>query len=196
MVRRISRVSCICQYCGRLFSVPASHYLLGEGKFCSKPCRHLADRRTIHLLCETCDRPFTTTPGKQRQNNVRFCSVLCFKTRPLTLEARFWRKVLKTDTCWVWQGMKHKHGYGVILSEGARSPTLLAHRVAWAIGHGPIPEGLDVLHHCDNPPCVNYEQCLFLGTQTDNNIDMWTKERGHWQKNAPNGPNQRSSHVK
>ncbi len=53
----------------------------------------------------------------------------------------------------------------------------LAHRVAWLIEKGPVPDGLCVLHRCDNPPCVNPEH-LFLGTVQDNNADRDAKGRG------------------
>jgi hypothetical protein len=59
-----------------------------------------------------------------------------------------------------------------------------AHRWAWAQAHGPIPAGMQVLHHCDNPPCIKTEPDdqwpdghLFLGTQADNNRDMAAKGR-------------------
>lgn len=52
-----------------------------------------------------------------------------------------------------------------------------AARVAWTIGRGPIPKGIHVLHHCDNPRCVNYEKHLFLGTHADNMADMNAKNR-------------------
>ncbi len=51
-----------------------------------------------------------------------------------------------------------------------------AHRAAWIEANGPIPEGMNVLHHCDNPPCVNVEH-LFLGTAADNTQDMIAKGR-------------------
>jgi len=50
------------------------------------------------------------------------------------------------------------------------------HRVAWAEAHGPIPDGMDVLHSCDNPPCVNVNH-LFLGTNADNMADCVKKGR-------------------
>jgi hypothetical protein len=53
----------------------------------------------------------------------------------------------------------------------------LAHRVAWQVEHGQIPDGLCVLHRCDNPPCVNLDH-LWLGTVGDNNADRDAKGRG------------------
>jgi len=60
------------------------------------------------------------------------------------------------------------------------------HRLAWELANGPIPDGLSVLHHCDNPPCCNVEH-LFLGTQTDNHADMVAKGR-HYHPNPTHCP--------
>lgn len=89
-----------------------------------------------------------------------------------TLSERFHSGYIKTDSCWIWQRSKDKNGYGYI-KEGK---TKKAHRVSWSIHHGEIPDGLWVLHRCDNPSCVNPEH-LFLGTALDNNHDMIRKGR-------------------
>jgi hypothetical protein len=96
--------------------------------------------------------------------------------RPETpLFVRFWRKVQKTPSgCWEWGGARHLQGYGFIKrKDGAQ---LRAHRVSYEIHYGPIPDGFDVCHRCDNPPCVNPEH-LFLGTDLDNMQDMIAKGR-------------------
>lgn len=64
-------------------------------------------------------------------------------------------------------------GYGVVWVEGK---LLYAHRIAYEDAHGDIPEGLNVCHTCDVPPCINTEH-LFLGTQADNVADMVRKGR-------------------
>lgn len=77
--------------------------------------------------------------------------------------------------CWLWIGSVNIHGYGQIHRNGLPAR---AHRVSWELYRGPIPKGLCVCHHCDTPPCVN-PQHLFLGTLSDNTLDMYTKGRGH-----------------
>lgn len=89
------------------------------------------------------------------------------------LEERFWRRVKKTDGCWEWTGGLLSSGYGACFV-GAYSTG--AHRVSWELANGPIPDGLWVLHHCDNRPCVRPDH-LFLGTVLDNNRDAIAKGR-------------------
>jgi len=91
-----------------------------------------------------------------------------------TLAYRFWAKVKLEEGCWEWQAAKTKDGYGSVGIATSRSA--LAHRVVWELTRGPIPEGMYVCHHCDNPSCVRPSH-LFLGTQTDNMRDAIEKGR-------------------
>lgn len=98
-----------------------------------------------------------------------------------TLEQRFWEKVniCGCNECWEWKASRHPKGYGSfgyrLISKG-RMWVIGAHRVAWELTNGPIPDGLHVLHRCDNPPCCNPAH-LFLGTKVDNTMDMVSKGR-------------------
>lgn len=86
----------------------------------------------------------------------------------------FWKKVVKTEGCWKWTASK-KDGYGMF--GVGNKKTKKAHRISWELCRGSIPEGLHVLHRCDNPECSNPDH-LFLGTNLDNFNDMISKGRG------------------
>jgi hypothetical protein len=87
-----------------------------------------------------------------------------------SLEERFWRNVHcpMHSECWLWLAYTNPRGYGMIGRGRRGEGTILAHRLSWEIHHGPIPDGLCVLHRCNNPPCV-FPGHLFLGTRADNN---------------------------
>jgi len=76
--------------------------------------------------------------------------------------------------CWEWGSPRNKAGYGVLGLPTKRN--VLAHRYSFQHFRGPITDGLNVLHKCDNPPCVNPSH-LFLGTHKDNSHDCVRKGR-------------------
>lgn len=82
---------------------------------------------------------------------------------------------IEGSPCLIWPFGKFRDGYGAHRC-GGRSQ--YAHRIAYEIKNGTVPEGLCVLHRCDNPGCVNADH-LWLGTRTDNNRDRMNKDRGN-----------------
>lgn len=137
--------------------------------------------RTI-ATCEQCGKSFTPVHASVG----RFCSPACFgkhRTRPLL--DRFWERVDRTDGCWMWTGPTTKAGYGIIRSAGGRNgTTLYVHRLSYEIHHGPIDDGLVVMHACDNPRCVNPSH-LSIGTHGENHADMISKARHPHGEAAP-----------
>jgi len=91
-----------------------------------------------------------------------------------TPRERFESKYTKAESgCWDWTAFANPAGYGRFRFDGK---TVLAHRFAYELYVGPLPEGLWALHKCDNPKCVNPEH-LFLGTNQDNITDKVSKNR-------------------
>lgn len=95
-------------------------------------------------------------------------------TRPIQKEL-FWSRTIPEPNsgCHFWLGASNKRRYGFMCFDGRSQK---AHRIAWLLTRGPIPQGLRVLHRCDMPECVNPDH-LFLGTQADNVADMESKGR-------------------
>ena len=105
-----------------------------------------------------------------------YCSQRCNAYgRHGTPEERLWRNVPDRPSvgCWEWRGRLLRSGYAHI---SVNAKLELAHRVSWIFANGAIPDGLWVLHHCDNRRCVRPDH-LFLGTRADNLSDMDSKGR-------------------
>lgn len=83
-------------------------------------------------------------------------------------------KYVESGDCWIWTGAKNKNGYGCVSTGKGTSTT--AHKASYQVHVGPVAEGLDVCHKCDNPSCINPKH-LFLGTRKENMQDSKRKGR-------------------
>ena len=96
-----------------------------------------------------------------------------------TIDSLFWAKVVVRGECWEWTGVTTPKGYGQVRR---RKVTEYAHRRSYRENVGEIPEGHQVCHHCDNPPCVRPSH-LFVALPAGNTADMVAKGRARGGSN-------------
>ncbi len=160
---------------------------------------HQSTRSTVSRQCLRCGKDFFPIVRQIKKGLGTYCSRACSATvkngKPppvLTLEQRFWRHVTKDGPvpihrpelgpCWLWTGSivgdnGGKWPYGKLgPAKSSFGKVILAHRLSHELHIGPIPAGLQVLHKCDFPRCVNPAH-LFAGTPNDNTHDMMEKNR-------------------
>lgn len=131
---------------------------------------------------KTCDRPAKTRGWCRthymrwyKSGDVRENDPIGTPRPQLTLAERLAAYSKRDESgCLVWQRAKNPAGYGTVTND--EGETRLAHRMAWVTRNGPIPDGLQVLHSCDVPSCVNVDH-LWLGTRDENMADMAKKRR-------------------
>lgn len=137
----------------------------------------------VERVCETCKKAFNVFPSRLKNGHTsQYCSQACRYNAPyspkILPEIRFRAKVAPKNErgCELWIGMVNNKGYGTMAWGGKPHRLRLAHRIAWEIANGPIPDGLFLCHCCHTPRCVAIDH-LFLGTVKDNIADKQAKGR-------------------
>lgn len=144
-------------------------------------------RLTKHpVACAVCGKSFHPRLSQIALGEGKFCGLRCYHESQRTTPQSFWLKLDRTGECWLWTGGVYKSGYGSTAFAGLTGRRKwAAHRLAWTLANGPIPNGLCVLHKCDaNYPMGSrdYRRCcnpahLWLGTRPENQADMAAKGR-------------------
>lgn len=137
---------------------------------------------------DECDKPVMARSWCPNHYQTWYRTGSPIPTRWRPLEQRFWEKVQRAEGCWLWMGGKFAAGYGRI---GAGGRSLKAHRVAYELLVGAIPDGLQIDHKCRNKLCVNPDH-LQAVTQQKNQENRVAEARNKtgirgvtW--NSPNG---------
>jgi hypothetical protein len=138
--------------------------------------------RTVEKTCVECDAKFQAVVSEVNRGHGLFCGIPCrnrqaARNRGKMMEKAFEDNVRKGDGCWTWIGLLDNDGYGrAKITHNGKRLQGRAHRISWLIHNGPIPDGMHVLHACDQTSCVRPGH-LFLGTIADNNADRDAKGR-------------------
>lgn len=158
--------------CGQKTELSAvSHRKAGWMRGC--PMRYVRNHRGLLAMSRRLAKP--DAPGAPTK-----AFGLDIKELPRETRRRFSERLPRKPAagCWEWGGARQGTGYGVLwirLDDGTETHRL-AHRLSYAIHKEAIPQGVNVLHSCDNPPCCNPAH-LRLGTQRENSADMSLRDR-------------------
>jgi hypothetical protein len=148
-----------------------------------------AQSTRVRCVCRHCGAVFFATPYRVQAGRGKHCSQRCYwdalPGRALPLIDRFFKYVGKKQPsgCVLWKGFRDASGYGA-LNGGPGNKRLWAHRVAYELFVGPIPDGLQVLHSCDVRACINPTH-MTVGTNADNTTDKVAKGRQRRGERTP-----------
>ena len=139
-----------------------------------------SDKAEQGKTCPSCGTTFFRKTNKyshQQWEEMVFCSKSCAQVIPESERLINSSAVDRETGCWIWQGVFSPDGYGrlVVTANGVRKQHR-THRLSYENWKGPIPDGLMVLHDCDNPKCINPDH-LRVGTHEDNMLDKVKRNR-------------------
>lgn len=127
----------------------------------------------MECVVDDCRNNAGTAKGLCKKHYMRWYRHGDVHYKPKSARDRFWSRVDRSRKCWIWTGAVSHSGYGAACLDGRQ---MSAHRIAYTLHHGPIPDGMLVCHTCDNKLCTNPKH-LFIGTTMDNMADKMNKGR-------------------
>lgn len=127
------------------------------------------------VCCIVCGEKIFQKRNRKSISKRLVCNANCRASlnKSRNLESFSEKYTISPSGCWEWQCYIDPLGYSRIYLNGKQ---YRGHRYTWELYNGEIPEGMNVLHKCDNRKCINPDH-LFLGTQKDNVRDMISKNR-------------------
>jgi len=136
--------------------------------------------------CNMCGKEFFKPPhcGNQRWDDRKYCSLKCYYQLSKNKPEDVWKQINRKseDECWEWIGKSLSKGYGHLR---INNKDCYSHRMVYIETYGSIPEGLCILHTCNNPKCCNPKH-LYVGTHADNMEQMSKDGRSNMGEKHPN----------
>lgn len=182
-----SKIETFCLMCHKSISIWPHEARAGHGKFCSRSCsssfirpvrKRRKDFKQVTCTCQLCGKVFLTKNAETRRGGGKFCSRECYRQGAcIPIGRQFLNAVGEpnADGCILWAGTLTADSYGRLGSTSQRR-NVAAHRFAFELAYGPIPDRMGVRHLCDQPACVNPLH-LAIGTQMDNMKDKVARNR-------------------
>jgi endogenous inhibitor of DNA gyrase (YacG/DUF329 family) len=176
-----NRTTYLCPQCGTSFLRYPWEVTENRTPFCSRTCSNSSRKVRIERKCLNCGDPFLIKPWiADDANRGLFCSRPCANSHRFshqTTEDRFWEKVNKIeDGCWLWTASITAEGYGSF-KDGCGGT--LAHRFAYVLLRGEIPDGLVLDHLCRVRHCVNPAHLEAVTSAENSNRRLNICKRGH-----------------
>lgn len=178
----LTKNSKICPVCHATYASKRKSQI-----YCSHQCQGRARRTCREKACDRCGLTFLAKPSEIEKGKAKYCSKVCYNAGSRISDpiAHFWSQVTCSAPveCWPWVGRYDKGGYG---KTRYLQKTFRAHRLAYLLNYGDIPQGMMVLHSCHNRPCCNPRHLRVADHRTNmrDMVEAGRSSRGEKQSKA------------
>jgi len=142
-----NQTECVCQQCGKTFSVPSRTVRRNAGKYCSLDCKYLSQKKRVEFVCEVCGKLFELRPSELGDGAGRFCSWSCRVVGIRGPGHRNWKN--NSDyRGWDWQERRlaalERDGYQCTIC-GVSNQLVVHHKTPWPVSHDNSLDNLSTL---------------------------------------------------